>query len=169
MPLQPAIFVEFTFLNSNIPIFDKKQSDNIKFSHLSIGETTCIRAMKKSGFYRHYLNTCKKTYFVVSKAWNWSHLNSNVHNFFKFSFFFHNFEQNCYFFLPIAWLFCTNLNLNFSFLQLLSNFYNLGWNRGQFQTSFTETVHGFKKLSQFHWNWSQKKALFFVPFWHKIG
>ena len=57
----------------------------------------------------------------------------------------------------------------FRFYLILSHFSKLGWNRAEFQTSFTETGPSFKKRAEFHWNWAQKKALFFVPFWHKIG
>ena len=88
----------------------KKWSDNIEFLNIYRRETTCTRAMEKTAPYRHYLSTCKKTFFVVSKGWNWSHLNSNVRHFSKFSSFYHNFEQNCDIFPPISLLFCIDLN-----------------------------------------------------------
>ena len=73
------------------------------------------------------------------------------------------------FFLQFLYFFALIWTKFFLFHPIISDFVNLGWNRGQFQTSFTETVRGFKKLSQFQRNWSQKKALFLFLFSIKLA
>ena len=120
---------------------------------------------EKNGIIRHYLTTCKKTPFSGFKNVKSCRLNSNWYKKSKLFIFFVIFNNIFQFFTSKIWFYDIKFNQNFSFFQLSYNFSGFSWNHGQFQTSFTETVHGFKKLSQFHWNW----ALFFVPFWHKIG
>ena len=86
------------------------------FFHTKVGETTCYRAMKKTGSYIHCLTACKNTRFVVSKAWNSCPFKSNGHTNFKFLVFFLILNKNFNFFASICWNFCNDFNSKFSFL-----------------------------------------------------
>ena len=95
-----------------------------------------------------------------------SQMDTQISNFLFFSSFL---TKISIFLLRFAGISATISTQNFHFYLILSHFYELGWNRAEFQNGFTETGQSFMKPAAFHWNWAQKKALFFVPFWHKIG
>ena len=170
--MKPRAFVQWKKKQDLIGIIwvHKKWSDNIEFLNNYRRETTCTRAMEKTAPYRHYLSTCKKKLFLwFQKGETGRTLTRTCGTFSNFHLFTTILYKIVIFFLQFLYFFALIWTKIYLFHPIISNPDNLGWNRGQFQTSFTETVHGFKKLSQFHWNWTQKKALFFVPFWHKIA
>ena len=110
--------------------------------HPKVSETTCYRAMKKTGSYRHSLTACKKTRFVVSQAWNSCPLKPNGHTNFKFFVFFLIFNKNFNFFASICWNFCNDFNSKFSFLPYIVPFLRTRLKPGRVS-------------ERFHWNWSE--------------
>ena len=105
----------------------------MRICHVKVGETACNRAMKKTGSYRHKLTTCKKTRFVVSKAWNWCLLSSNCHEIFKSSFFVIILTRSSIFLFQFANFFAS-ISIQVScFYLILFNFSKLGWNLIFFQ------------------------------------
>ena len=97
---------------------------------------------EKNMIIRRDLTTCKKTPF--SGSWNRCRLNSNWYKKSKLFIFFIILNNIFHFFTSKFWLYGTKFNPKFSFFQLSYIFFGFSWNHGQFQTSFTETAHGFK-------------------------
>ena len=112
------------------------------FNPIFCDETTCHRAMKKTGSYRHYLTACKKTRFVVSNAWNCCPLKPNGYTKLKFLVFFIILNKNFDFFSSFCWNFGIDFNSYFSFLPYIVPFFQIGLKPGR--VSY-----------QFHWNWSE--------------
>ena len=95
-----------------------------------------------------------------------SQMDTQISNFLFFSSFL---TKISIFLLRFAGIFATISTQNFRFYLILSHFYELGWNRAEFQNGFTETGQSFSETGRFSLKLSTKKGTFFVPFWHKIG
>ena len=95
-----------------------------------------------------------------------SQMDTQISNLGFFSLFW---TKNSIFLLRFAEIFATISTQNFRFYLILSHFYELGWNRAEFHTGFTETGPSFKKRAEFHWHWAQKNALFLCRFGIKLA
>ena len=118
----------------------KKWSHNIEFLKIYRRETTCTRAMEKTASYRRYLSTYKKTFLWFQMGETGRTLTRTCGTFTDFHLFTSILNKFVIFFLQFLYFFAMILTKIFLFHPIISDFVNLGWNRGQFKTSFTETV-----------------------------
>ena len=123
-----------------------------------------IFVRKKTLCTMRFLQTCKKTFFWVSKSVKPQHF-----FFFQFLGIFRKSEEtktqfsfsNC----KNSQICASKKKVFFRFYHSTSTFAKLAWNCPQFHGSFTETDLKLKKRPEFHWNWVPK----ICRFWHEIS